>query len=63
VACAQAAVMVGGLPFAAAADTPGTYFNGDLTAGGQLDANSTNINAVGPIAATTSIYFTATYFV
>jgi hypothetical protein len=61
VACTSAGVICGGLPFAVFVDTAGSYFNGTLAAGGAVDANSTNINAIGPIAATTGIYFSATY--
>ena len=49
------------LPFTPAADTAGSYFNGTLSAGGQVDAAPTGIFAVGTIAATTGIYFSATY--
>ena len=59
--CTSAGVMCGGLPFAASADTAGVYFNGTLAAGGMVDANSTNINAVGAIASTNGIYISATY--
>jgi hypothetical protein len=61
VACTSAGIICGGLPYAVAADTAGVYFNGDLSAGGSVDANSSNVNAVGAIAATVSIYFSATY--
>jgi len=61
VACSSAGIICGGLPYAVASDTAGVYFNGTLTAGGSVDANSSNVNAVGAIAATISIYFSATY--
>jgi hypothetical protein len=61
VACTSAGIICGGLPYAVAADTAGVYFNGTLSAGGSVDANSSNVNAVGAIAATVSIYFSATY--
>ena len=61
VACTSAGIICGGLPYAVATDTAGVYFNGTLSAGGSVDANSSNVNAVGAIAATVSIYFSATY--
>ena len=61
VACSSAGIICGGLPYAVATDTAGVYFNGTLSAGGSVDANSSNVNAVGAIAATVSIYFSATY--
>lgn len=61
VACTSAGIICGGLPYAVASDTAGVYFNGTLSAGGSVDANSSNVNAVGAIAATVSIYFSATY--
>jgi hypothetical protein len=61
VSCTSAGIICGGLPYAVAADTAGVYFNGTLSAGGSVDANSSNVNAVGAIAATVSIYFSATY--
>lgn len=56
-------VMCSNLPFASAADTPGNYFNGSVTSGGQIDAAASSIYAVGAIAATNTIYFSVTYFV
>jgi hypothetical protein len=61
IACASAGIICGGLPFAANFDTAGSYFNGTLSSGGIVDANSSNINAVGAIAATTAIFFSVTY--
>jgi hypothetical protein len=61
VACSSAGIICGGLPYAVATDTAGVYFNGTLSAGGSVDANSSNVNAVGAIGATVSIYFSATY--
>jgi len=63
VACTSAGVICGGLPYAVSVDTAGSYFNGTLSAGGVVDANGTNITAVGAIGATTGIYFSATYLV
>jgi hypothetical protein len=51
------------LPFTPSADTAGSYFNGSLSAGGQIDAAPTGVFAVGTISATTGIYFSATYSV
>jgi hypothetical protein len=61
VACTSGGIICGGLPYAVATDTAGVYFNGTLSAGGSVDANSSNVNAVGAIGATVSIYFSATY--
>jgi hypothetical protein len=42
----------------------GSYFNAALTAGGVVSATANFVVSVGSaIAATTSIYFTITYFV
>jgi len=51
------------LPFTPESDTAGSYFNGSLSTGGQIDAAPTGVFAVGAIAATTGIYFSATYAV
>jgi hypothetical protein len=63
VACAAVGIMSSNLPFASATDTPGNYFNGSVTAGGQIDASSNSTFAVGAIPATNTIYFSVTYFV
>jgi hypothetical protein len=63
VACSALGKITNNLPFASATDTPGTYFNGNLSAGGQVDAAGSFVYAVGTIAATNNIYFSATYFV
>ena len=63
VACAAVGIMSSNLPFASATDTPGNYFNGTVTAGGQIDASSNSTFAVGAIPATSTIYFSVTYFV
>jgi hypothetical protein len=52
------------LPFTVLGDgSAGSYFNYDLNAGGVVDAYTASVYAVGAIAATSSIYFTITYFV
>ena len=63
VACTSAGVISSNLPFAPSSDTAGSYFNGSLSAGGQVDAAPTGVVAVGAIGATTGIYFSATYAV
>jgi len=61
IACTSAGAICGGLPYAVASDTAGVYFNGTLSAGGSVDAFSSQVNAVGAIGATVAIYFSATY--
>jgi hypothetical protein len=63
VACTSAGVISSNLPFAPSSDTAGSYFNGSLSAGGQVDAAPTGVYAVSTITATTGIYFSATYAV
>jgi hypothetical protein len=63
ISCTSAGIICGGLPFASALDTAGSCFDGTLSNGGVIDANSSNINSVGAIAATTAIYFNVTYMV
>jgi len=63
VACTSAGIICGGLPFVSALDTAGSRFDGTLSNGGVIDANGSNINSVGAIAATTAIYFNVTYMV
>jgi hypothetical protein len=63
VACTSGGVICSGLPFNSALDSAGSYFNGTLSAGGSIDAASDLIYAVGAIAATSNIFFTATYMV
>lgn len=64
VSCASVGVISSNLPFQPSADTAGTYFNGTLGAGGQIDAAANSgIYAVGAIAATSTIYFSAVYSV
>jgi hypothetical protein len=63
VACTSAGVISSNLPFAPSSDTAGSYFNGSLSAGGQVDAAPTNVFAIGAIGATTGIYFSVTYAV
>jgi hypothetical protein len=59
----SAGVITSNLPFVSADDTSGSYFNGTLSAGGQIDASSSSIFAVGAIAATTAVYFAVSYTV
>jgi hypothetical protein len=61
IACSAAGVVTSNLPYAVASDTPGMYFNGDLTAGGFLDASSSQFNSVGAITATSAIYISVVY--
>ena len=61
VAASSAGKISSNLPFTPTADTAGSYFNGTLSVGGQVDAAPTGVFAVGTIAATTGIYFSATY--
>jgi hypothetical protein len=63
ISCTSAGIICGGLPFASALDTAGSRFDGTLSNGGVIDANSSNINSVGAIAGTTAIYFNVTYMV
>ena len=63
VAASSAGQISSNLPFTPASDTAGSYFNGALSAGGQVDAAPTGVFAVGTIAATSGIYFSATYAV
>lgn len=63
ISCTFAGIICGGLPYVSALDTAGTYFDGALSNGGVIDANGSNINAVGAIAGTTGIYFSVTYMV
>lgn len=63
VSAPSAGVITSNLPFAADADTAGTYFNGTLGAGGQIDASGNSVYAVGAIGATSGIYFSVTYAV
>jgi hypothetical protein len=63
VACTSGGVICSGLPFNSASDSAGSFFNGTLAAGGSIDATSNLIYAVGAIAATSNIFFTATYMV
>jgi len=59
-------VVCGGLPYSAAANTlcPGNAVNAAATATASLYANSgTNVGSVTAMAATTSIFFSITYFV
>jgi hypothetical protein len=63
VSCASGATICSGLPFNSAVDSAGSFFNGDLSAGGAIDAAGNVIAVVGAVSATTNIYFTATYMV
>jgi hypothetical protein len=64
VACTSGSILCAGLPFTVLGDgSAGSYFNYDLNAGGVVDAYTASVYAVGAIAATSSIYFTITYFV
>jgi filamentous hemagglutinin len=59
-------VVCGGLPFSAASGTlcPGTAINGGATASAVLYANSgTSVGSVTALAASTTIFFSITYFV
>jgi hypothetical protein len=61
VSCSSAGQICSNLPFASSADTAGSYFNGTLSAGGQIDAAASIVYAIGAIVATTGIYFSVTY--
>ena len=63
VAGAVASIISSNLPFTVEFDTAGSYFNGSLSAGGQVDVANTSVYAVGTIAASAGIYFSATYVV
>lgn len=63
VSAASASQLVTGLPFAPAADTPGTWFDATLSNGGVIDAAPAGIYSVGAIGATTTIYVSASYMV
>lgn len=63
IAASSAGRISSNLPFAPNFDTAGSYFNGALSAGGQVDAAPTGLFAVGTIATTTGIYFSVTYAV
>lgn len=64
IACNATGIMCTNLPFNATPDMAGSYFNAALTAGGVVSATANFVVSVGgAIAATTSIYFTVTYFV
>jgi hypothetical protein len=61
ITCSAAGVMTSNLPFTVATDTPGAYFNSNLTAGGIVDAASNSIYAVSAIASTPAIYISVVY--
>jgi hypothetical protein len=64
IACNATGIMCTNLPYNATPDMAGSYFNAALTAGGVVSATANFVVSVGSaIAATTSIYFTITYFV
>jgi hypothetical protein len=59
----SAGVLCSNLPFNASGDGSGTQNDINLSSGGVVYINATSVYAVGAIPSTTSIYFTATYFV
>ena len=63
VAATSGGVICAGLPFTVSGDSTGVYNNLNLNAGGSVYTQTTSVYAIGAIAATASIYFTATYFV
>ena len=63
VTCTAAGVISSNLPFASANDTAGSFFNGNLTAGGSVDAAGNAVYAAGAIASSVGIYFNVTYFI
>jgi hypothetical protein len=59
----SAGVLCSNLPFNASGDGSGTQNDINLSSGGVVYINAASVYAVGAIPSTTSIYFTATYFV
>jgi hypothetical protein len=49
------------LPFSSVADSAGSFFNGNLSQGGAIDASGTAIYAVGTIGASAAIFITVSY--
>jgi hypothetical protein len=63
ISASSAGVLCSNLPFNALGDGSGTQNDTNLSSGGVVYINATSVYAVGAIPSTTSIYFTATYFV
>ena len=61
IACATGSEICGGLPFSSVADSAGSFFNGNLSQGGAIDASGTAIYAVGTIGASAAIFITVSY--
>lgn len=62
VSATSGGIICAGLPFTVSGDSTGSYNNLNLNAGGSVYVQSTSVYAIGAIAATGTIYFTATYF-